>query len=166
MKKLLTLASMTLLALAVASVDLVPAAPPIGTAKARGDYNWSNSSGGRSMRHARDYSRGYRTYARQTQQIMPQYARQEEAGVGQNIATAQMHFKEVRKTCTDKEALASLTVIDKQLVEAANAHLKMHEMCKMEIMDGVATMQCCKGIDAALDKAIAEHEKLTKRLEG
>ena len=41
----------------------------------------------------------------------------------------------------------------------------MHEMCKMETIDGVGTMKCCDEVDAALAKAISEHKNLMKLLE-
>lgn len=168
MNKLLSLTSIVLVALTVIATSEVSAAPPIGTAKARGDYssNFWGSSGGRSVRHARDYSRGYQTYARQAPTITPQLAQHEAAGVGHNITQAKKQFAEVRKTTTDKETLASLDLIDKQLVEATKAHAKMHEMCQMETVDADGTMKCCQEVDAALAKAIAEHDKLMQRLEG
>jgi hypothetical protein len=165
--KSLFFGSMALLVFSVIAATTATAAPAVGTAKARGDYSpgayWGQSAG-RSIRHARDYSRGYQSYARQAPAITPQIAQQEAAGVGQNIAAAQTQFAEMRKTTTDAAALESLTLIDQQLVAAAKAHKLMHEMCKMETIDGAATMQCCKDVDAALAKALAEHEKVMKQL--
>lgn len=168
MNKLISLPSMALVAFTIVAISAASAAPPIGTAKARGDYSstfWG-SSGGRSIRHARDYSRGYRTYARQAPTIAPQIAQHEAAGVGHNITQAKQQFAEVRKATTDKETLASLDAIDKQLAAAAKAHAQMHEMCHMETVDADGTMKCCQEVDAALAKAIAEHDKLMQRLEG
>jgi len=166
--KSLVLGSVALLVFSVIAASMATAAAPaVGTAKARGDYSpgaYWRQSGGRSIRHARDYSRGYQSYARHAPTITPQIARQEAAGVGQNIAAAQKQFAEVRKTTTDAAALESLTLIDQQLVAAAKAHALMHEMCKMETIDGAAMMQCCKDVDAALTKALAEHEKMMKQL--
>lgn len=153
--------------LATLAVDVAIAAPPIGTAKARGDYSnkfWG-SAGGRSVSHARDYSRGYRDYTRQAPTVAPVLAQHEVAGVGQNITAAQKQFAEVRKTTTDKKALTSLDAIDKQLVVAAKAHAKMHEMCKMEKIDADGTMKCCDDVDAALNKVMAEHKEMMKHLE-
>lgn len=167
MKKLIGYLSLALVALTMIAVDMTTAAPPVGTAKARGDYssNYRAQAGGRSIRHARDYSRGYQSYASQAPSITPQIAQEEAVGVGQNIASAQKHFAEVRKETTDKETLASLEVINTQLAAAAKAHQQMHELCTMETVDGVDTMKCCEDIDAALTKALAEQEKLMKRLQ-
>jgi hypothetical protein len=171
MTKFMTSACLTLIAsslLATLAVDVSSAAPPIGTAKARGDYSnkfWG-SAGGRSVSHARDYSRGYQNYARQAPTVAPPLAQHEAAGVGQNITAAQKQFAEVRKTTTDKQALTSLDAIDKQLAVAAKAHAKMHEMCHMEEIDAEGTMKCCQDVDAALEKVMAEHKELMKHLEG
>lgn len=167
MKKFICFMSMALMVFSAVAANTDAAAPAVGTAKARGDYsgNFWGSSGGRSARHARDYSRGYRSYARQAPSVIPQMAQHEAAGVGQNITAAQKQFSEMRKVTTDKPSLGSLDLIDKQLATAAKSHAKMHEMCKMETIDAEGTMKCCDDIDAALDKVIAEHKKLMQRLE-
>jgi hypothetical protein len=167
MNKLNGLASVALVVFVVAAATFATAAPAVGTAKARGDYStpfWAQS-GGRSMRHARDYSRGYRTYARRAPTVTPQIAKQEAQGVGQNIALAKTQFGEMRKATTDKDTLASLDVIEKHLADATKAHAKMHEMCNMETIDAAGTMKCCEDIDAALAKALSEHGKMMNKLE-
>ena len=81
-----------------AALQFTTAAAPIGTAKARGDYSnkfWG-SAGGRSVRHARDYSRGYREYARHARTIAPPLAQHEAASVAHNITAAQKQFTEMK----------------------------------------------------------------------
>jgi len=148
------------------AMDFTNAAEPIGTAKARGDYSnkfWG-SAGGRSVRHARDYSRGYREYARQAPTIAPSLAQHEAAGVSHNITAAQKQYAEMKKTTTDPQAVKSLDTIQKHLTAAATAHQKMHDMCHKETIDGEATMKCCDDIEAELAKALAEHDTLIKHL--
>jgi hypothetical protein len=167
MNKLNGMACVGLLLFGVVAANFATAAPAVGTANARGDYStpfWGQS-GGRSMRHARDYSRGYRTYARRAPTVARPIAKQEEQGVGQNIALAKTQFGELRKSTTDKDTLASLGVIEKHLADATKAHAKMHAMCNMETIDAAGTMKCCEDVDAALAKALAEHEKMMKKLE-
>ena len=150
-----------------ATLNLVTAAEPIGTAKARGDYSnkfWG-SAGGRSIRHARDYSSGYRDYARHSSAIAPALAQHEAAGVGQNIVAAQKQFTEMKKTTTAPEAVKSIDAIQKHLTAAAAAHAKMHEMCHQDSVDAAAATKCCDDVDAELKKAGDEHEKLMKHLE-
>lgn len=148
------------------ALDFTTAAEPIGTAKARGDYsnNFWGSAGGRSVRHARDYSRGYREYARQAPTIAPPLAQHEVAGVAHNVTAAQKQYAEMKKTTTDPAAVKSLDSIQKHLTAAAVAHGKLHDMCHMEKVDGQASMKCCDDVDAELDKALDEHDKLMKHL--
>lgn len=148
------------------ALDFTTAAEPVGTAKARGDYSnkfWG-SSGGRSVRHARDYSQGYREYARQTPTIAPPLAQHEAAGVAHNITAAQKQYAEMKKTTTDPQAVKSIDAIQKHLTAAAAAHGKMHELCHKETIDGAASMKCCDDVDAELDKALVEHDKLMKHM--
>lgn len=150
-----------------AALDLGFAAEPIGTAKARGDYSnkfWG-SAGGRSIRHARDYSSGYRAYARNSATIAPPLAQHESAGVGHNIAAAQKQFTEMKKTATAPDAVKSIDAIQKHLTAAAAAHSKMHEMCHKDTVDAAAATKCCDDVDGELQKASDEHEKLMKHLE-
>jgi len=172
MKRVICFASIALMVVSMSSFVAVGTAMAEtharGTAKARGDYstNYWGQSAGRSVQHARDYSRGYQSYARQVPNVLPEIARQEAKGVGQNITAAQKQFGELRKATTDKETLKSLDLIDKQLAEAVKAHQLMDEMCKMRTIDGVGTMKCCEDIEAALAKAFAEHQKMMERFEG
>lgn len=163
-KKFLFIAAAILIATLVTAVSS-DAAPPVNR-KAAGDYStpfWGNSAG-RSIRHARDYAGGYRQYARQSQSVDKRIAQHEADGVGQNIKAAKSQYSEIRKSTTDKEVLAALDSIEKHLADAAKAHAQMDEMCKVEMVDGEGTMKCCEDADAALEKALAEHEKLMKHL--
>jgi hypothetical protein len=165
MNKFLGIASVAILLLSVLAANHLTAAPPVNR-KAAGDYStpfWGNSAG-RSIRHARDYSGGYRRYARQAPSVNQRIAQHEADGVGHNINAAKTQYAELRKATTDKETLASLDAIEKHLAEAVKAHAQMDEMCKMEMVDGAGTMKCCDDIDAALEKALAEHEKLMAKI--
>lgn len=168
MRKLICSMSLALLVLSVVAINATTAAvnntTPSGGFRPMNSSSFWGNSGGRSLRHARDYSQGFQAYAHGAQTIAPQLAQQEEVGVGQNIAAAQKQFGEVRKATTDKAALASLDVIDQQLAAAVKAHAKMHEMCQMQTIDGTGTMKCCADVDAALAKAIAAHEALMKQI--
>ena len=84
--------------------------------------------------------------------------------MGHNLKAAKTQYAEIRKATSDKEILASLDAIEKHLAEAAKAHAQMDEMCKMDMVDGAGTMKCCEDVDAALAKALAEHEKLMAKL--
>ena len=135
--------------------------------KMRGEYNfWGNSAGG-AMRSGRDYSRYYREYARDAQPVNPEVAREAADTIGQYITKAQRHLAWMRtqaQTGNDKETLASLDAIDKNLADAAKSHHEMHDTCLKADVDATGSMQCCQQIDESLAKAISDHDKLMKRL--
>jgi hypothetical protein len=137
--------------------------------KIRGEYNFYGGSASRSMRSARDYSQDYRQYVKTApaQKVNPEVAKEAADSIGQYIGKAQKHMAWMRKQAAgDKETLASLDVIDKNLADAAKHHKEMHEICMKENVDAEGSMKCCQKIDDSLKTAIDEHDKLMKRLAG
>ncbi len=135
-------------------------------AKVRGEYNFHGGAAARSMRGARAYSRAYPRYVRTApkQEVNAEIAREAADSIGLYITKAQKHMAWMRKqAANDKESLTSLDVIDKNLAAAAKSHKEMHETCLKDNVDAAASMECCKGIDGSLSKALAEHDKLMKR---
>lgn len=133
--------------------------------KIRGEYGWSGSSAGRSMQSARDYSHDFRQYTHSVPKGSQEVAKEATDAIGQYITKAQKHMASMRKHAGgDKETLASLDVIDKNLAEAAKAHAVMCDVCLKENVVPSASMKCCEDLEAPLSKAIAEHDKLMKRL--
>ena len=137
--------------------------------KIRGEYNFYGGAAGRSMRSAREYSQSYREYVRTApqQKVDPQVAKEAADAIGDYITKAEKHFAWMRKQAqagNDKETLTSLDVIDKNLADAKRHHASLCEYCAKETVEAKGSMQCCQEIDAALAKAISEHDKLMKRL--
>ncbi len=135
--------------------------------KAAGQYNFYGNSASRSMRGAREYSYDYRQYVQSTpqQQVDPELAREASDAIGTYIAKAQRHMAWMRKNAGDnKETLASLDIIDKNLAAAKKSHNEMHDACMKSHVDGSVCTDCCQKIDESLATAIAEHDKLMKRL--
>lgn len=137
--------------------------------KIRGEYDFYGKSAGSAMRSARDYSGHYRQYAQTApeKKVNPEVAREAADSIGEYVTKAQKHFAWMRKqaeTANDKETLTALNSIDKNLADAAKSHSEMRETCLKDNVDGTATLACCKVIDDSLAKAIADHDKLMKRL--
>ena len=138
-------------------------------AKQRGEYNFYGSAGGSAMRSAQQYSTYYRQYVQSApeKKVNPEVAREAADNIGEYITKAQKHFAWMRKqaeAASDKETLTALNSIDKNLADAAKSHAEMRETCLKDNVEGTATLACCKVIDDSLAKAIAEHDKLMKRL--
>ena len=101
--------------------------------------------------------------------VNPEVAREAADSIGQYITKAQKHFAWMRKQAqasNDKETLTALDGIDKNLADAAKSHAEMQETCLKDNVDAAASMECCKVIDDSLAKAIADHDKLMKKLAG
>lgn len=139
--------------------------------KIRGEYNFYGGSASRSMRGARETSQAYRQYVRTApeQKVNQELAKEAADAIGTYITKAQAHMAWMRKqaeTSNDKQTLTSLTSIDKNLAAAAKSHKDMHEMCTQANVDAAGSMKCCQEVDDSLAAAIAEHDKLMKRLAG
>jgi hypothetical protein len=160
----LLLASAAVLLAAQAAFAQAPAG-----AKQRGEYSFYGSAGGSAMRSARDTSSYYQQYAQSApdKKVSPETAREAADTIGTYISKAQKHMASMRKHAAagnDKETLTSLDSIDKHLTAAAKSHDEMKETCLKDNVDAAATMECCKVVDDHLAKAIAEHDKLMKKV--
>lgn len=135
--------------------------------KARGEYNFYGGAASSSMRSAQEYSSAYRQYATTAEKVNPEVAKEAADSIGTYIAKSQKHMAAMRKNAAaakDTTTLTSLDSIDKHLAAAAKSHADMAETCLKDNVDGAASMECCKTIDDHLAKAIAEHDKLMKKL--
>ncbi len=137
--------------------------------KIRGEYNFYGGSAGRAMRSARDYSQSYREYVRTApkQEVNKEVAKETADAIGDYIAKAKKHMAWMRmqaEKSNDKETLTSLDAIDKNLAAAQKHHEGLCEYCEKDSVEAKGSMECCQEIDDALAAAIAEHDKLMKRL--
>lgn len=127
---------------------------------------WSNQRASRSMRHARDYSRDLYHYSRDAAKIEPEVAKSESEQLGKNIEAAQRDLNDARKKAGgDKETLAALEAIQKHLANAAATHKTLHAECCKDSVDGNVCTECCNEITKELEKAMAEHAALMRRLD-
>jgi len=138
-------------------------------AKVRGEYNFYGGAASSAMRSAQDTSGYYREYAQSApdKKVNSDVAKEAADSIGTYITKAQKHMTGMRKqaeAAKDKATLTSLDSIDKHLADAKKSHDEMRETCLKDMVNGEATLDCCKMIDASLAKAIAEHDKLMKHL--
>ena len=129
-------------------------------------YGSSTFRAGRNMSHARDYSRDLYYYTRDAQAPDPEQVKSESSELGRNLDATKKELAAIRKEYAgDKEALASLKVIEDHLANAAAQHKTLHAQCQMDNFDETAGMKCCSDITKELEKAIAEHAALMRKLE-
>jgi len=154
----------------LAALSVMPVFAQRGAgSKIAGEYNFYGRSAGSAMRAAREHSSYYQEYVRTApqQQVDPEVAKEAADSIGVYIAKAQKHMAYMRKVAekgNDKEALTSLTTIDKHLADASKSYETMKDSCLKESIDSKHTLECCLPMYEHLNKAIAEHDKLMKRL--
>lgn len=165
-------------------------AQPAAGAKARGEFNFYGRGARSAMRGARVSTRSFREYIRSGQPMrtqvvreVPQQVVREVPGqvvvvspriaqaaadeIGDYIFKSERHLAWMRRQAEvskDKETLASLDRIDRNLAAAKRDHLALCSCCAADNVDPVAAMDCCQTIDESLAKAISEHDALMKRL--
>ncbi|WP_278470007.1 hypothetical protein [Gimesia maris] len=152
---------------AILSKDLSAFAPP-GSRPYMGKPHYGSSTfrSSRNMNHARDYSRDLYYYTRDAQTIDPELARSESTELARNIDATKKELATIRKEYAgDKEVLASLKVIEDHLTNATAQHKTLHAECQMDTFDRTAGMKCCSDITKELEKAMAEHAALMRKLE-
>ncbi len=138
-------------------------------AKVRGEYGENYTPASRSLLHARDYANDYHSYVQQTRldkgEVDPEVAKEHADELGRNIAMLQRHLVRMRKHAAgDKETLASLDVIDKHVKDAAKAQVALAALAANPPVDAEASEKYSDEASKSLDLAIAEHDKLMKRL--
>lgn len=162
-------------------------AQPSADAKARGRFDFHSRGARSAMRGARESTGSFREYVRSTQPlpgqviggegvvrespgvvvVSPQIAQAAADEIGDYITKSEKHLAWMRRQAEaqkDKETLASLDSIDRNLAAARRNHATLCSCCMEDNVDAKAAMACCQTIDDSLGKAISEHDALMKRL--
>jgi len=162
-------------------------AQPSAGAKARGRFDFYGRGARSAMGGARESAGSFREYIRSTQPVpgqvvggqvvvkespgvvvvSPQIAQAATDEIGDYIMKSEKHLAWMRRQAEaqkDKETLASLDSIDRNLAAAKQNHATLCSCCIEDNVDAKAAMACCQTIDDALGKAISEHDALMKRL--
>lgn len=166
----LTSAIWTLLFVAVVAV--AHAAPNAG-AKASGEYNFYGHSVHSSLHGATAHTQHYATYLGRVQAegadatVNPEIAHVAGDTIGNYIDTMRRHLAKMRTHATtlgDKNALAMLSDVEKNLAEAKAHHVALHEVHAGETISAAAAKEHVDKVNAALRKAKAEHDEVMQRI--
>ena len=169
------------LSLFLALLGCVAFAQPDAGAKAHGEYQFYGRGARRAMHGAQDSTGSFREYMRYTQPgppqvvreippswlISPRIAQAATDEIGEYIFKSERHLAWMRRQAEargDKETLASLDAIDRNLAAAKKNHAALCGHCAADNVTPAAAMACCQTIDESLSKAISEHDALMKRL--
>jgi len=133
--------------------------------KTTGTAFWPLRSSARRVEAARNYANEVQTYVKEVPQPHPSVVKDIKAELGQYLQEAQQHLAAMKKAnADDKETLASVESIDKELVAAIEHNKAMIACCENQKFDKIATMTCCTDLVKQLDKVHAEHVALMKKL--
>jgi hypothetical protein len=159
-------------ALVVCSGGLCTAAPDAG-AKASGEYNFYGHSVHATMQSARAQMTHYGDYLDRVQAAGPavtvnaELARETSDAIGDSIARMRRHIATMRAhatTLNDQQALGMLDDVERQLAEAATHHAALHETHGGQTIDAATAKAHADKVNAALEKAQAEHDEVMARL--
>jgi len=134
-------------------------------AKIRGDVYWPSRAASRYVESARNYAQEVQTYVAKTPQPEPSVVKEIKATLGNYLEEAQKHYATMKKDfATDKEAVAAIENLEKELAAAIEHNKAMITCCEKEKFDKIATMSCCTDLVKQLDKVNGEHVALMKKL--
>jgi len=100
-------------------------------------------------------------------QVDPQVAREASDAIGDDIERIQRHVSRMRahaEKLGDKESLATLDNVEKQLGVARRSHATLHKHHAEDVIDPKTAMNLTQQVNDALRAAHSEHDKLMKQL--
>jgi hypothetical protein len=134
-------------------------------AKIRGDIYWPGRASGRYIQSARNYAQEVQTYVAKAPKPEPSVVKDIKSELGHYLDEANKHLVAMKKDFAgDKETVAAVENLEKQLSTAVDHHKEMVACCENQTFDKVATMSCCKDLVKDLDKVHAEHTALMQTL--
>jgi len=138
------------------------------TSKARGEHSvpfWSSKASSRRLTHARDYARDFHGYIVANPKPDPAVVKEVTKEIGDNLEEAKKHLAQLKKDfADDKDAISGIEAIEKQLTAAFDQHTMLCECCEKQAFDAIATMDCCSDLAGKLDKILADHDALMRKL--
>jgi hypothetical protein len=162
-----TLSSAVGVAVALVSTLVLAQADPFRDAggKIRGDIYWPSKAVTRHLETARGYAHDFQTYVAKTSELEPSVVADVKVQLGRYLDDATKHLATMKKDfAKDKETVAEIVKIEKDLAVAVDANKAMIECCENEKFDKVAGMACCTDLVKQLDKVHAAHQALMKKL--
>jgi hypothetical protein len=137
-------------------------------AKARGEHSvpfWSSRSSARRITVARDYARDFQRYVAANPKPDAAVVKEVTTEIGKNLDDAKKHLAQLKVDFAgNKDAIAGIDALEKQLTAAFDHHQKLCECCENESFDKIKTMACCEDLAGHLDKILADHDALMLKL--
>ena len=157
--------------IATASTFLVPSLEAQGTGfhsaggKITGEAYWPARATTRHLQSARSYAQEFQTYVTKVPQPEPSVVKDIKTELGRYLDESQKHLATMKKDLEgDKEAVAAVESIEKDLATAVAHNKAMIACCEDQKFDKIKTMSCCTDLVKQLDKVHADHVALMKKL--
>jgi hypothetical protein len=133
--------------------------------KVTGEAYWPAKASRRHVETARYYAQEFQTYVKAAPQPEPSVVKDIKTELGRYLDEAQKHLATMKKDLEgDKEAVAGVESIEKELATAVEHNKAMITCCENQKFDKIATMTCCTDLVKQLDKVHADHVALMKKL--
>jgi hypothetical protein len=133
--------------------------------KITGSAYWPLKASQRHFDSARYYAQEFKTYVANSPKPEPSVVKDIKTEVGRYLEEGKKHLAQMKKDlAADKEVVAAIEGIEKELAAAVEHNAEMIACCEKETFDKVAGMACCTDLVKQLDKVHASHVALMKQL--
>lgn len=163
----LAMAAVAALVFATISANANGQATGFGSAGWKQGVNnyWPAQASARYIESARNYAQTVQTITAAPTPPEPSVVKEFKTELGRYLDDAQKHVAAMKKDfANDKEAVAAIEAIDKELGSAIAHNKEMIACCEKQTFDKVGAMACCTDLVKALDKVHADHVALMKKL--
>lgn len=133
--------------------------------KITGERYWPAKATSRHITSAREYAQEFQNYVKTTPQPEPSVVKDIKMELGRYLEESKKHLATMKEDLKgDKEAVAGIESLEKELAAAAEHNKAMIACCENVKFDKIATMTCCTDLVKQLDKVHADHVALMKKL--
>jgi len=147
--------------------QLAVAQNPFRTAgeKISGEAYWPGRATGQYIQSAQSYAQEYQAYLARTPRPEPAVVQEVSKTLSGYLDEAHKHLVAMKKDFAgDKETVAAIESIEKDLAKAVDHNKEMVKCCENEKFDKAMAMTCCTDLSKALGKIHADHVALMKKL--
>lgn len=147
--------------------QLATAQNPFRTAgeKITGEAYWPGRATGQYIQSAQSYSQEYQSYLARAPRPEPAVVQEVSKTLGGYLDEANKHLVSMKKDfADDKETVAAVESIEKDLAKAVEHNKAMVKCCQDEKYDKAMAMTCCTDLSKSLGKIHADHVALMKKV--
>jgi len=133
--------------------------------KITGQAYWPGRAVGRYVESARNYTQEFQSYVQHAPRPEAAVVQEVHRTLGGYLEEANKHLAAMKKDFAgDKETLAAVEGIEKDLAKAVEQNKVMIACCREEKFDKAVAMTCCTDLGEQLAKIHATHVALMKKL--